>query len=338
MKTLVRLCVTAAAAAFLFAGIGCGDGGDEGKDDAGTDVPAPSDIEGADGADVLAPSDVEGADVPAPSDVGGAEAKTCADQVCGANAVCDEAKGECVCLDGFVMQDNGDCMKEAAPVLADLEDLTLPSDGFWNGSDGSGGFESGVLKFHNDYNAEWAAWNGFAYSSMADTTTPGFDNQYSAITGKGAEDSKIYATAYDASGMGSPAPTISFAGAGSGFGPSGVYVTNATYPYLSMKDGDAYAKKFGGESGTDPDWFLLTITGLDGDGKETGTVEFYLADFRSDDSAKDYIVSDWTLVDLTSLGVVAELRFTLSSSDMGEFGMNTPAYFVLDQVYGQVAE
>ena len=34
------------------------------------------------------------------------------------------------------------------------------------------------------------------------------------------------------------------------------------------------------------------------DGNDNRTVEFYLADFRFDDNAEDYIINDWTLVDL----------------------------------------
>ncbi|MBM4355857.1 MAG: DUF4465 domain-containing protein [Deltaproteobacteria bacterium] len=138
--------------------------------------------------------------------------------------------------------------------------------------------------------------------------------------------------------MGSPAPAIAFAGAGAGFAPAGVFVTNSTYAYLAMTAGDDYSKKFGGVDGTDPDWFLLTIAGQDGQGKETGKVEFYLADFRDDDAGKDYVIGDWTWVDLTSLGTVTELSFTLSSSDVGDFGMNTPAYLALDQVRGAIVE
>jgi hypothetical protein len=97
-----------------------------------------------------------------------------------------------------------------------------------------------------------------------------------------------------------------------------------------MKDGYAQAKKFGGSSGDDPDWFLLTITGKDASGAETGTVEFYLADYRFEDSSEDYIVDDWEYVDLSSLGVVKSLEFNLNSSDAGDFGMNTPTYFAMD--------
>jgi hypothetical protein len=99
-----------------------------------------------------------------------------------------------------------------------------------------------------------------------------------------------------------------------------------------MLNGDAYAKKFGGVSGDEEDWFLLTITGKDAGGTEVGSVEFYLADYRFADNGQDYIVNTWEYVDLMGLGVVESLEFSLSSSDMGSYGMNTPAYFALDMV------
>ena len=64
----------------------------------------------------------------------------------------------------------------------------------------------------------------------------------------------------------------------------------------------------------------------------TGEVEFYLADYRFADNGEDYIVDTWEYIDLSSLGAVKSLEFGLSSSDVGDFGMNTPAYFALDTV------
>ncbi len=106
-----------------------------------------------------------------------------------------------------------------------------------------------------------------------------------------------------------------------------VWVTNGTYAALSMRDGDAYAKKFGLG-----DWFKLTISATDKAGAATGTpVEFYLADFRT--ATSPGIVTEWTQVDLTSLGdKVHKISFALSSSDVGDWGMNTPAYFCLDNL------
>ncbi len=110
-----------------------------------------------------------------------------------------------------------------------------------------------------------------------------------------------------------------------------MFVTNSTYAALSMENGDAYAKKFGGADGTDPDWFLLTIKGYD-KGAYTDSTNFYLADFRSENPADDYILKSWAWVDLQGLGAVDSLTFELHSSDVGAYGMNTPAYFCLDNL------
>ena len=67
-------------------------------------------------------------------------------------------------------------------------------------------------------------------------------------------------------------------------------------------------------------------------GDVVGATDYYLADFRFADNSRDYITDIWDNVDLTGLGLVKSLEFTLTSSDMGDFGMNTPAYFALDSI------
>ncbi|MBK9590470.1 MAG: DUF4465 domain-containing protein [Crocinitomicaceae bacterium] len=56
-----------------------------------------------------------------------------------------------------------------------------------------------------------------------------------------------------------------------------------------------------------------------------------MADFRFPLDADDYIIDEWTFVDLTSLGAVKGLEFVLTSTDTtGGFGMNNPAYFAAE--------
>ncbi len=218
-----------------------------------------------------------------------------------------------------------------ANLSVDFEDLQLDPNSYWNGSDGSGGFTSGGITFLNtftDSGGGWTSWSGWSYSNTTDTNTPDFSNQYSAYTGSGVDGSANYAVYYDGFWGGAP-PTVTGIPAGT---PRGAYFTNTTYAALSMRDGDGFAKKFGGADGTDPDWFLLTIQGLDASNQLNGTVDFYLADYRNLDGAPNYIVDEWTWVDLTSLGSVTQLQFILSSSDFGDFGMNTPAYFAMDKL------
>ncbi|MHC4324705.1 MAG: DUF4465 domain-containing protein, partial [Planctomycetota bacterium] len=57
-----------------------------------------------------------------------------------------------------------------------------------------------------------------------------------------------------------------------------------------------------------------------------------LADYRFEDAGEDYIVDTWQYVDLTSLGEVVSLEFALSSSDVGDWGMNTPGSFAVDTI------
>ncbi|MFZ2632130.1 MAG: DUF4465 domain-containing protein [Desulfosalsimonadaceae bacterium] len=196
----------------------------------------------------------------------------------------------------------------------DFEDLPLAAESFWNGSDGSGGFQSNGTVFSNSYNTDWASWDGFAYANLTDTTSEGFTAQYNAIPGSGAGSSQTYAVAYCSAFAAAP-PTITL---DSEKVVTGAYFTNSNYAYYSMTKGDDFAKKF-----TAGDWFKLTVTGINANGVETGTVEFKLADGAN-------IVNTWTWGDLSTLGAVKQLTFALSSTDNGDFGMNTPAYFCMD--------
>jgi len=204
----------------------------------------------------------------------------------------------------------------AVAQTTDFEDLALTSESYWNGGDASGSFTSGGISFSNHYDSTWGDyWDGFAYSNITDTTAEGFITQYNAITGSGVGDSEIYAVAYDGSGFALNPPTITLSVEQA---ISGAYFTNNNYAFYSMSNGDGFAKKF-----TEEDWFKLTITGIDAQGIETGTVEFKLADGTN-------IVDTWTWVDLKGLGSVKQLTFIFSSTDNGEYGMNTPGYVCMD--------
>ena len=219
----------------------------------------------------------------------------------------------------------------ASAAIATFDDLTLPAESFWNGSDESGGFNSSDVFFENNYNSSWSTWVGFSYSNITDTTTFGIEGQYNAVAGSGQDGSANYAVC--CVGWTGPS-TVTF---DTTRVVSGLYVTNNNYAYYSMLNGDLFAKKFGGDSGNEPDWFLLTITGKDDADNVAGNIEFYLADFRFEDNSQDYIVDTWQLVDLTSLGTAKTLEFSLSSSDVGDWGMNTPAYFAIDTIMAESA-
>jgi hypothetical protein len=211
-------------------------------------------------------------------------------------------------------------------ITVDFENLTLGNNSYWNGSDGTGDFTSGVATLQNYYNQDYYSWEGFAYSNQNNVTTEGYGNQYSVYdaNNNGNKFAVFYPPFIGASAIVFNKKQL--------LKVESIKICNNTYPALSMLKGDAFSKKFGGETGNDNDFFKLTIYGLDENGHEKSNIEFYLADYRFSDNSKDYIVNKWTTVDLTSLGAVNQLTFKFQSSDNGDWGMNTPAYVCLDDI------
>lgn len=218
----------------------------------------------------------------------------------------------------------------AQAATSTFDDLPLaPNSNYAPGTSGNGSgafpFTSGDATFNHqfsDWGGGYTSWSGWAYSSQTDTTTAGYGNQYSSYAGTGQGGSQNYAVGYGDSASATLAGATVLGGA---------WFTNTTYAALSMRDGDGFAKRFGGTSGNDADFFTLTISGYNG-ATSTGSIDFMLADYRFVDNTQDYIVHDWTFVDLRSLGAVDRLAFSLSSSDSGAFGINTPAYFAMDSL------
>ena len=229
-----------------------------------------------------------------------------------------------------------------AQTISDFENLTLSPNTYFDGSDMSGNhnnmtftttFISGdanyINVFDTSFSAAYGYWlDGFAFSNMTDSVTSGASNRFSSRAGGGVNNSNNYIASQNNS-------TIVLTGAAANNTVNGVYITNSTYTANSMRDGDSFAKQFGGASGNDEDWFLLTIKGYTGGVLTSDSVNFYLADYRFTNNNLDYIVKDWQWVDLNSLGNIDSVFFSLTSSDTGSFGMNTPAIFCLDNFNDQ---
>ncbi len=220
---------------------------------------------------------------------------------------------------GFASCDNkGEQEMETKYYTVTFDDVELGKDGYWNGSDMSGKFTSGVCDFINDYTEEYASWMGFACSSLADTLTAGMGNQYSVMAGEGANQSRQFAVAcFDGATL-NCAPNEFGA-----FQAESVWLTNSTYAYLAMKNGDDFTKVFG-----EGDWFKVTLTGYLGE-NETGSIDYYLADFRE---GKAFISNQWEKVDISALEAVDKITLSFDSSDKGEWGMNNPAYVCMDDL------
>ena len=215
-------------------------------------------------------------------------------------------------------------VEASAPAVATFEDVTIEGEeSFSKGASGYTTLTSGSYQFDVYCDDSWGTPYYYAFCA-ANYTGNTYDNDYNGlknVVGSGYNGSANYGAFFN-NYYGQNAVTVLSAD-GEGAVVPGFYITNSAYAYSSMTGGDPYAKKF--DQG---DWFLLTITGYDADGEVTGTKEFYLADLR--DADKAYIISDWRYCDLSTLGKVKTLNFALSSSDNGDYGMNTPAYFCLD--------
>ena len=221
----------------------------------------------------------------------------------------------------------------ASTALADqvitFEDLGLPPHSFNNNAGSGGQFVVNGTQFNNSFDPTYGVWSGWSISSMTDTTTPGYTNQYSAIAGSGADNSQTYAVGFTFGQNANPFnPAGSYINLAPGTTPESVQVTNTTYDYFSMLDGNQFSRKFGAG-----DYFLLDVrgyTGADGAGKEVGEVDFYLANFLGSNSD---IINTWQTLDLSSLLGAQSLQFGLSSTDNDPvYGMNTPAYFAIDNL------
>ena len=218
-----------------------------------------------------------------------------------------------------------------------FEELAVPDTGYFNGStaydvttggtqiisyeDNDANFYVNYTAVYNNGNFQYDYWNGFAYSNQTDLTTASYTN-YSAYSpnGGGANGSSVYGFVYTYSG-----DTMTF---DQTVKVKSIQITNSVWAYKFMDGSDGTGHDF-----TTDDFFKLTITAVLDDNSTLGdssddtlgdSIDFYLADFTNGNA---YIIGDWTNVDLSTLGNVKGLKFTLEASDP-----LTPFYFAMDDL------
>ena len=170
--------------------------------------------------------------------------------------------------------------------------------------------------FLNETYESWGSiyWAGFAFSTVSNTTANSHTNQYAAAQGF----PRAYAVGYHDYYQ-NIAPEIAFA---LPCAPKSVRLNNTTYAALTIRDGDGYgfAQPFASN-----DFFVLTLTAYDREDRVVATTNHYLADFRD---GKTFIQTNWTTLDLAWMPPnVASIVGTLTTSDVGAYGPNTPMYF-----------
>lgn len=121
-----------------------------------------------------------------------------------------------------------------------------------------------------------------------------------------------------------PSLKISLKG-GESFRPSALSITNTAYAYYTMLEGSDFSEPFDETS-----WTTVTFIGVK-NGAKTGQVTAYLAKGTN-------IIDKWVNVGLGELGTVDYIYCQMASSDHGQHGMNTPAYFCMDNFMFEVAK
>jgi len=198
-------------------------------------------------------------------------------------------------------------------VLVDFQNVTFANGQYNNDSDGAGFFAEGVVSFQNVQSEGY--WYGFAYSQMHDLAT--FDyatNEFSAYVLNDPQENKFmvgYIAPWDAPSIEitfeKPVMNLSFD------------VANNTLAALAMKgeDPNQYARQF-----VEGDLFTLTITATSADVIETITIHL----------GKDTEITHVWYPIQVEISNVTKLEFSLDSTDTGDWGINTPTYFCIDNI------
>ena len=244
---------------------------------------------------------------------------------------------------------------EQSPIILDLSksttELTFNTEnGSWTGTydDDAESIESQCFSFLHSAIADWKTWWGFTASDSADDAKPEntLDHQWSNMAEGGIllnEDGTVKLDDFGAPAVSAAMPyLVAFYSPymsarpvdvlfndGRLYDPQSVYVNLNSYTFYSVLLGDGYARAF-----TNNDELTLTIHGVATDETEK-TVDVSLASCSNGDLTT---ARGWKYVDLTPLGTVNELYFTISTTDTGAYGANTPLYFCLDKLCVTPAE
>lgn len=206
----------------------------------------------------------------------------------------------------------------------DLNNTGFDSGMVYNGKTGMQQYiTNGDLLMKFGWDTTYKYWSGnwaLSYNHYNKIETSSMDaHLYAAAPGKGAHYSeKIFAVGQNHAKLTAADPLV--------MGVMSLKVSNSLYAYNSMKFGDAFAKKF---SARDKDSLILEVTSyLQGVKQESKRV--VLADFRFMDTTRNFLLDTWQLIQFKKEN--DSIQFEMESSDNGSWGMNTPAFFVLDDI------
>lgn len=184
------------------------------------------------------------------------------------------------------------------------------------------GFENSVVKCEYFYNEEYQYWGGFAVSKVFDTNAANgkFENQYAVYNASAASGAKFLLYYYDS--YSEPCDMVFK----QGVMLNSVKLNLSTYTYASITDEDinTFARKF-----VEGDYLKVIFTPLDKFERPVGEgVECYVVDYRG---GKRFVADNWQTFPL-GISVEGSVRLTIETSDVGDYGANTPLYICLDDL------
>lgn len=169
-------------------------------------------------------------------------------------------------------------------------------------------------------------WDGFTIAKCQDTTYAAMSDQFRCVAGGGlAGKGTPYLLAYAAEGMGPVSDCqVYFDGASTA---KEVYLCIGAWAMENVLNGGAPARAFAAG-----DSLVIWIEGLDENYDVIGgkKITFFLADYRSSNPSDWKLNRGWEKCDLSALGEVYGLVFTMKTSDAAGGWSNTALYFALD--------
>lgn len=147
-----------------------------------------------------------------------------------------------------------------------------------------------------------------------------------ANAGAGADGSNTFAILY---GNAESSASFKFT-VGAEYVVENIEICPTAYVYGIITEGNPFGNNPGCHLKDVNGWFKVMATGYDAMGNKTATVEKYLCDYRSGVSVD--IATSWNSWSLTGLGAVNKVVFDFDGSDVGDYGLNTPAYLAIDNI------
>lgn len=219
-----------------------------------------------------------------------------------------------LCLLAFVSCDKGE--ESVAP-----EKIVESFEGVIDG-EYAYGFHGENVGCEHFYNDEYNYWGGFALSKVYDRDAANgkYENQYAVYNTEAASGDNFLLYYYDS--YSDPCDVVFVKQSAL---LHSVKLNLTTYVYASITDEaiNDFARKF-----EDGDYLKVVFSALDKLEKHTGeSVECYVVDYRD---GKRFVADNWNEF---SLGFTADrVRITIETSDVGEYGANTPLYIAIDDL------